>query len=729
MTRNVFRMGTPGACVAAAVFICIGAALSTGAFAQETVATHGTAKRQATQKAAALRSIPLTDKVVIADTSGPPVMRFDSRSDFMRRYTRNRKAHPAVDTASRKDSSTVSIFSADTLGQATAHEVNKLPALPAAAFDTTSISFKDTDIRDVFRAIGYDHGLNIFVDNKVNRRVTISLTSVPVYEAIRFLCEQNGLDLSVEGGIFKIILPPPPVVVKAAPKPPDVTYRDGKISLDAKGEDLALVISAIQDKTRKNILVSGGTAGNVTGRLIDIDFDVGFTQLMNNNGFSVRKKDEMYVVDRIDDYAGASAKNGQQRSGPYWVSVKDSVVSIDVTNAPLERVISDVMRQVDGDVVYYGTVTGTVTARAGNIPLARMLDILLRNTSYTYKESDGVYFVGEKTNKALLASRLFRLKYLRAEKLVEMLPKSLTEQGTVKVIKEQNGIVVVASNDIENQTAEFIKQVDKPVAQVLIEAIVVDYDLSNQKDYGVKAGFKGAGDTSAAPGETILPGINLIMRSDLANKGLDWIGKEVGIANLGRLPDKFYMNLQAMEQKGLANVRSRPLLATLNGTPATLSIGTTQYFILKTTTPYVNQNQTLIQESDQFQTIQADTKLDITPYVGSDGLITVDLKPDFKTPVGQLSSEVPPTINQRSMSSTVIMREGETIVLGGLIQETESDSRSQVPILGDIPLLGSLFSSTSKTKRKTELIIYVTPHISYGESFKGVSLPNPRENN
>ena len=729
MTKIVFIMGRSGVCVSAAVVICITIALSTGAFAQGTAAAREAAKQPTTQKAASLQSISLQDRVVIADTAGPPVMRFDSRSDFMKRYARNRGVHPVADTASQKDSSTASILSADTLGQATAHEDNKMPVLPAAAYDTTSMSFKDTDIRDVFRAISYDHGLNIFVDNKVNRKVTISLTSVPVYEAIKFLCEQNGLDLSVEGGIFKIILPPPPVVVKAAPRPPDVTYRDGRISLDAKGEDLALVISAIQDKTRKNILVSGGTAGNVTGRLIDIDFDVGFTQLMNNNGFSVRKKDEMYVVDRIDDYAGSSAKNGQQRSGPYWVSVKDSAVSIDVTNAPLDRVISDVMRQVDGDVVYYGTVTGTVTARAGNIPLARMLDILLRNTSYTYKESDGVYFVGEKTNRALLASRLFRLKYLRAEKLVEMLPKSLTEQGTVKVIKEQNGIVVVASNDIENQTAEFIKQVDKPVAQVLIEAIVVDYDLSNQKDFGVKAGFKGTADTTSMGSETILPGINLFMGAKAANKGLDWIGKEIGVANLGRLPDNFYLNLQAMEQKGLANVKSRPLLATLNGSSATLSIGQTQYFILKTTTPYMNQNQTLLQESDQFQTIQADTKLDITPYVGSDGLITVDLKPDFKTPVGQLSSEVPPTINQRSMSSTVIMREGETIVLGGLIQETESNTRTQVPILGDIPLLGNLFASTSKTKRKTELIIYVTPHISYGESFKGVSLPNPRENN
>ncbi|MCL4540602.1 MAG: hypothetical protein M1378_13570 [Bacteroidetes bacterium] len=628
-----------------------------------------------------------------------------------------------------------SVYVADTLGansqqadstvEQQAKETGAL--LPPAAYDPTSMSFKDADIRDIFRALGLEHGLNIFVDNSVNKRVTISLTRVPLHEAIKFLCEQNSLNLVVEGGIYKIAPAPLPVVAKEIPKPPEVTYERGRISLDVKGQDLALVISGIQEKTHKNILITSGTTGNVNGRLIDIDFDLGFIQLMNNNGFAVHRKNDVYVVTQVETYIGPQGQNvAPQRAGPYWVSVKDSSVTLDVTNAPLDRVISDALRQVNADIVFYGPVVGAITVRATNIPLNRMLDIVLRNTNYAYKENDGVYFVGEKTNKSLLASRLFKLKYLRADRLNEMLPKSVTEQATVKVVKEQNGIIVVGSNDVETQLEEFIRQVDKPVAQVLIEAIVVDYDLSNRRDFGVKAGLRSPTDTTVQGSETILPGMNLFMGAKAANEGLDIIGKEIGVANLGRLPDNFYLNLQAMEQKGLANVRSRPLLATLNGSPASLSIGTTQYFILKTTVPYVNPTQTLFQESDQFQTIQADTKLDIVPYVGSEGLITVDLKPDFKTPVGELSPNVPPTINQRSMSSTVIMREGETIVLGGLIQETESEDRTQIPILGDIPLLGSLFSSTSRTKHKSELIIYVTPHISYGEAFQNMDLPNPR---
>ena len=210
-------------------------------------------------------------------------------------------------------------------------------------------------------------------------------------------------------------------------------------------------------------------------------------------------------------------------------------------------------------------------------------------------------------------------------------------------------------------------------------------------------------------------------------KSVTIFGKEINLENLGVLPNDFYLKLQAMEQQGIANVTSRPLIATLNGHKATLSVGTTQYFLLKTTTPYLNQNQTVFQESQSFQTIEADVKMEITPYVGASGTITVEVKPDFQTPVGALSSDIPPTISKRSMNSTLVMKEGETIVLGGLVQETQSETATKVPILGSIPLLGKLFSSTSTSKRKGELLIYITPHISYGEAFQSAYARPPGE--
>jgi len=635
------------------------------------------------------------------------------------------KVQPAVSGASNPD---------------TAHE---LPAnlgngvlttsIPPSAEDTTSLNFKDADIRDVFRALAYRHGLNIFLDNAISKRITIALNNVRVYDAIRFICERNNLALQVNGGIFNIQTPPPPP--KPAPPPrhvPGVAYEKGLLSVSLKDDDIEAVVLAIQEKTNKNILVLSGTTGTVSGKLMDTEFDQGFYQLMNNNGFAVQKKNNIYVVSRLDYFVGKDAPS--QKGSPYWVCVKDSLVTLDVTNAPINRVIPDMIRQLNTDVVFYNELSGSVTVRATSTSLSDALDLVLRNSNYTYKESNGVYFVGEKTNKVLATTQLHRLKYLSAEQTFEALPQSITALAQIKLSKEHNGYVVVAAHDVQQQFQEYLDEIDRPVAQVLIEALVVDYDITDGSDFGIQAGLSGSQDTTGYNRKgTLWPGIDMQFNGNAVNnmlkkaKSITLFGKEINLANLGVLPTDFYLNLKAMEQQGTANVTSRPLIATLNGHKATLSVGTTQYFLLKTTTPYVNQVQTVFQESQSFQTIDADVKMEITPYVGANGNITVDIKPDFRTPVGALSADVPPTISKRSMSSTLIMREGETIVLGGLIQETESETSTRVPIVGSIPLLGKLFSSTSKSKRKGELLIYITPHLSYGEAFKSAYSIPPTE--
>jgi len=604
------------------------------------------------------------------------------------------------------------------------------PQIPEAAQQLTSLNFKDTDIRDIFRALSLQHNLNIFVDNSITKRITVASQKVEVHEAIKFICEQNDLVVTLEGGIFRIANLPPPKVEPPPVRVPFVYFENGLLSVKFKNDDLEQCILRIQEKSGKNILITSGTTGTLSGKLSDIEFDVGFTQLLNNNGFAVQKKYEIYIVSRLDYFVG---KQGEQRSqaGPYWISVRDSLVTLDVTNAPIDRVLSDMIRQLNTDVVFYNAIQGTVTARATSIPLPRALDLVLRNTNYGYRQSEGIYFVGEKSNKALVETRLIKLKYLRSEKILESIPPSISSLATLKVMKEHNGIVAIAPTDVIGQLEEFLAQIDQPVTQVLIEAIVVDYDLSRGLELGVEAGGVGSGDTVGVEGlpYSIIPGLNVTFSGNRLNRALKDIGSinlfgtDLNVANLGKLPSNFYLNLKALEQKGVANIKSRPLIATINGHQASLSIGTTQYFLLKTTTPYRDPTQVVFQESQTFQTIEADVKLEITPYVGSDGLITVEIKPDFRTPVGQLSAEVPPTINRRALSSVVIMREGETIMLGGLVQESESETRSQVPILGSIPLLGALFSSTSTTTRKSELIIYVTPHISYGEEFQNVYLP------
>jgi Type II secretory pathway, component HofQ len=101
----------------------------------------------------------------------------------------------------------------------------------------------------------------------------------------------------------------------------------------------------------------------------------------------------------------------------------------------------------------------------------------------------------------------------------------------------------------------------------------------------------------------------------------------------------------------------------------------------------------------------------------SNGELTLEIKPNFETPIGSFSPDknLIPAINTRSFVSTVRLRDGETIVLGGVIQESEISSENKFPLLGDIPIIGKLFTTSEKSIRKGELMIYLTPRIFYGD--------------
>ena len=97
-----------------------------------------------------------------------------------------------------------------------------------------------------------------------------------------------------------------------------------------------------------------------------------------------------------------------------------------------------------------------------------------------------------------------------------------------------------------------------------------------------------------------------------------------------------------------------------------------------------------------------------------EGEITCEIIPDFSEPEGSFSSEVPPTLNKRYVKSSVRLRDGETIVLGGMVKESVSDVHKQVPFLGSIPVIGWLFRNVERVRSKSQLLIFVTPHIYYG---------------
>ncbi len=576
------------------------------------------------------------------------------------------------------------------------------------------LDFKNTDIRDVVRSIATKYDLNIFVDNKLNMKITLHLVDVNVKDVLNFIVQDNGLKMEQTGSIFKISQPQLP---KPPPKKINVVVKNNRITADFENDDIKKIVRAIVSTSDKNILLEQGTTGTVNGILNNIGFEQGFRELLTNNGFRLEKRKDIYIIKRDFLMEGQQGKGKRQRSS-FFLNLQDSLISLEVRDTPISQIVQEAASRLEANIFIYGKIEGTISARADKLTFIKLLDLVFQGSEYTYKESDGIILIGNQKVKGITSAELVRLSYLKADKIAELLPQSVQSKAEIKPIIEQNGIMVIGPKSVINNIRAYIKTIDRPSPQILIETLVIDINNTKARELSIEAQKGGSprSDTSGVNiASLVLPGLDAFLNTKTINKQLNGLGEIFGISNIGKLPDDFNVKVKALETNGVAEVRSRPQIATLNGYPADISIGQTEYYKMTTKTPIRDPNQLYVSEYERFETIEANISLEIIPWVSSSGEITVEIHPKFQIPGERISVDLPPTIQTRALNSTVRLKDGETIILGGLIQTTNSENETGIPILSSIPLLGNLFKSQNYVKSKNELIIYVTPHLYYGD--------------
>ena len=181
-----------------------------------------------------------------------------------------------------------------------------------------SLNVRDADLRDVFRGIAHQYDLNLAIDNRIDRRVTVRLSNVPVLDAVAYLCKEHGLKLTQQGAIYRIEVPPAPP--PQPPEPVKLAVRDSLLTVDLKEEDLARFVQALGQQSGVNVVVRQGVLGKLSGTLRDVPFEVGLRTLLENNGFTLRRKDGIYHVDREEADEGQPPRRA-------WVEVKDGLVT------------------------------------------------------------------------------------------------------------------------------------------------------------------------------------------------------------------------------------------------------------------------------------------------------------------------------------------------------------------------------------------------------------------
>jgi general secretion pathway protein D len=297
--------------------------------------------------------------------------------------------------------------------------------------------------------------------------------------------------------------------------------------------------------------------------------------------------------------------------------------------------------------------------------------------------------------------------------------------GFIQADPSTNSLIITAPEALYRQLRAVIDQLDSRRAQVYIESLIVEVDPSQSVDFGIQwqgiIGSKGDSNVVAA-GTNFGSGLdNILNSSAVVAQGSAGV---VAAANAGTLPSSgFNIGLahkfgsfytlgalaRALDSTTGTNILSTPNLVTLDNEEAKIVVGQNVPFI---TGQYTN---TGTSTSSPFQTIErkdVGTTLRIKPQIGENGTVRMTIYQESSSIAGTTAvgtDNAGPTTNKRSIESTIVVDDGQIIVLGGLIEDNYTSNRSKVPLLGDIPFLGALFRSENRTRKRTNLMVFLRP--------------------
>jgi type IV pilus assembly protein PilQ len=570
-----------------------------------------------------------------------------------------------------------------------------------------TIVVRDIELESVpagiaLRSIARLYGLNVSVEEGLDVPITLHLKSAAAAELFNHLRGSYALEIDLLEGIWHIRRTVPDEREERL----QIEWAEGNLILDATAVRLDQLGEELAREGVLTLLPGNYADRRVSGYVTSPRPESGVRALLRSHGLRLVREDiGVYLVRELAEDADQAELE---------LLAEGDFVTFRLVNASLERVLRELARVLNWNIFFYGEVAGDVTATAEMIPATRALELLLVGTGLGVRLQDESLLIGDARLMEFGEVRLLKLEHLKVEGLIERLPAYLTEEVALQPIPEQNGVMASGATSALNAVEAFINTIDQPVAQILFEALVVDYLDEVGSEVGLELGVGPPRDSLNV--QSFFPKIDVEGRGSWFKTGLE-VSLSDNLFNLpvvGELPDDFYIRLKALEREGKVRIQSRPQLATINGNPATLTVGTTQYFLIRSETTFAQQTvQTRI--SEQFETIEANMSLEITPWVTTSGEIITKIRPEFNTPQGTFNSEVPPTINHRIVDTTVQLRDGETIILGGLVQETTRDEERRFPLLWRLPLLGKLFVSKMKLSTTSEMMIYLTPHIYTAE--------------
>ena len=401
----------------------------------------------------------------------------------------------------------------------------------------------------------------------------------------------------------------------------------------------------------------------------------------------------------------------------------DSNVSLDFRDADISNVLKILSYKSGVNIVVGPEVTGLVTIQLNDVPWKQALEVVLETYGYAYEQKGNIITVTtvenlkqRRENAIILAeqepleTKTFVLNFGRASEIIASIEKMRSERGSINYDERTNTLIITDIAKRIDLMEGVVKKLDRTTPQVLIEAKIVETSFDNEENLGIDWMSK---ITIAGSERPITFPFTNTSESKYARDSFPGVDDTLGSANAeftyGTLN---FTQVQAvfemLKQKTDTNILSNPRIVTMDNQAAQIMVGT-QYPIPQYT---YNEEQARLQVSG-WEYKDIGIIFDVTPHVNNAGFVTVDVQPKITAIIGTVVVENTslPQLSNESTKTRVMIKSGETLVIAGLVKDQLTDTKKKLPLLGDVPVLGLIFQKSEKTNTKTDLMIFITPHI------------------
>lgn len=407
------------------------------------------------------------------------------------------------------------------------------------------------------------------------------------------------------------------------------------------------------------------------------------------------------------------------------------------------QVLRLLARQAKINVVVSEAVTGTVTMRLEDVTAFQAIETIIKAKGLFMDKIDSVYYVKTEAERAKepTESDSYQFSYARAKEVAPLIGSQLASRDPPQVDERTNTMFFRETRSNIGKIRAVLAQIDKPTKQVMIEARLVEVTANPKQSYGINwAGtlgsstsaqeFRFAGsnpatsptfvtDANGVPHE--VPGVPAQAKFDPATGkllGTDFFRSTSDIFNsiAGQFAilsvPQMSATLRLLNEDADAEFLANPRIVTADNQQAKIEITRNQ------PVPQLNFNEQTAQAVfGGFQDKKFGNTLLVRPSVNKDSFITLSVKPEISNKVGDQAftfagaTVTSPIIDTRSLDSNVLIKSGDTLAIGGLLQDEQTKARTKVPILGDIPILGYAFQEKLNARTKRNLLVFVTPTI------------------